>query len=77
MDKIHVSWLDPVDTAESFDPTHPLQHKGIGESGITPAAAAVASAVFNAIGVPITTLPITPEKVLSAIESRRDEQFGR
>jgi CO/xanthine dehydrogenase Mo-binding subunit len=46
-----------------------LQHKGIGESGITPAAAAIGNAVFDAIGVPITSLPITPEKVLAAIES--------
>ena len=57
---------------ESFDPTYPLQHKGIGEIAITPAAAAIANAVFDAIGVPITTLPITPEKVLAAIENRPD-----
>ena len=63
---------DKIMCIESFDPTHLLQHKGIGESGITPAAAAIANAVFDAIGVPITTLPITPEKVLAAIESRRD-----
>ncbi|MCY4622206.1 MAG: xanthine dehydrogenase family protein molybdopterin-binding subunit [bacterium] len=63
---------DKIMCIESFDPTYPLQHKGIGESGIPPAAAAIANAVFDAIGVPITTLPITPEKVLAAIESRRD-----
>ena len=64
---------DKLMAIESFDPTYPLQHKGIGESGITPAAAAIANAVFDAIGVPITTLPITPEKVLAAIESRLDD----
>ncbi len=63
---------DKLMAIESLDPTYPLQHKGIGESGITPAAAAIANAVFDAIGVPITTLPITPEKVLAAIESRAD-----
>ena len=63
---------DKIMAIESLDPTYPLQHKGIGESGITPAAAAIANAVFDAIGVPITTLPITPEKVLAAIESRID-----
>ncbi|HEY3208415.1 MAG TPA: xanthine dehydrogenase family protein molybdopterin-binding subunit [Actinomycetota bacterium] len=55
---------------ESLDPTHPLQHKGIGESGITPAAAAIACAVYDAIGVAITSLPLSPEKVLDAIDSR-------
>ncbi len=60
---------DNLFAIESLDPTHLLQHKGIGESGITPAAAAIGNAVFDAIGVPITSLPITPEKVLAAIES--------
>jgi carbon-monoxide dehydrogenase large subunit len=55
---------------ESHDPAHPMQHKGIGESGITPPAAAIACAVFDAIGAPITSLPITPERVLAAIRSR-------
>jgi carbon-monoxide dehydrogenase large subunit len=52
---------------ESYDPTHPLGHKGIGESGITPPAAAIACAVYDAIGVPITSLPISAPKVRQAI----------
>jgi aerobic carbon-monoxide dehydrogenase large subunit len=63
---------DKLIHVESRDPTHPLQHKGVGESGITPPAAAIACAVLDAIGVPITTLPITPEKVLDAL-SRHGE----
>ena len=59
-------------TIESLDPTHPLQQKGIGETGITPAAGAIANAVFDAIGVPMKSLPITPEKVLEAIRSQRE-----
>ena len=59
---------------ESGDPTHPMRQKGIGESGITPPAAAIACAVYDAIGVPITSLPITPEKVLMAIDSMRGAQ---
>ena len=62
---------DNLVSIESLDPTHPLQQKGIGESGITPAAAAIANAVYDAIGVPITTLPLSPEKVLRAIKSAR------
>jgi CO/xanthine dehydrogenase Mo-binding subunit len=61
---------------ESHDPAHPLGHKGIGESGITPAAAAIANAVFDAIGVPITSLPLTPEKVLAALDLARAGSRG-
>jgi xanthine dehydrogenase YagR molybdenum-binding subunit len=38
--------------------------KGIGELGITGAAAAVANAVFHATGTRIRDLPITPDKLL-------------
>lgn len=59
---------DKLLAIESDDPVHPLRSKGVGESGVTPAAAAIANAVHDAIGVPITSLPITPEKVLDAID---------
>ena len=59
---------------ESHDPVHPMGHKGIGESGITPPAAAIACAVFDAIGVPITSLPISAEKVRAAILARAGSQ---
>jgi xanthine dehydrogenase YagR molybdenum-binding subunit len=42
----------------------PAGAKGIGEIGITGAAAAIASAVFNATGRRIRKLPITPDKLL-------------
>lgn len=59
--------LDKIIAIESFDPTHPLGNKGIGESGITPCAAAIACAVYDAIGVPVTSLPLSAEKVAAAI----------
>jgi aerobic carbon-monoxide dehydrogenase large subunit len=59
--------LDKIMAIESLDPTHPLGNKGIGESGITPCAAAVACAVFDAIGVAVTSLPLSPEKVAAAM----------
>ena len=40
---------------------------GIAEASIIPAIGAVANAVFNACGVPIRDLPITPDKVLMAL----------
>jgi CO/xanthine dehydrogenase Mo-binding subunit len=53
---------------ESGSGVGPFGAKGIGEPSLTPAAPAVASAIANAIGVPIHSLPITPEKVLQAVD---------
>jgi CO/xanthine dehydrogenase Mo-binding subunit len=46
----------------------PFGAKGVGEPALTPAAPAVANAVANAIGVRIHELPITPERVLAALD---------
>lgn len=48
----------------------PLGAKGLGEPGLAPTAAAIANAVFNAVGVRIKDLPLTPEKVLQALRER-------
>lgn len=47
---------------------------GIGEPAIVPTAAAIANAVFNAIGVRIYSLPMTPDKVLDALARGREQQ---
>jgi xanthine dehydrogenase YagR molybdenum-binding subunit len=44
--------------------------KGLGEPPIIPTPAAIANAVANAIGVRILDLPITPARVLSALQQR-------
>jgi xanthine dehydrogenase YagR molybdenum-binding subunit len=51
---------------------------GIGEPATIPTAAAIANAVFDAIGVPIRSLPITPDRVLTALgaASRRGGRTG-
>ncbi len=54
-------WVDEKD-----DHINPIGAKGIGEIGITGAAAAVANAVFHATGVRVRDLPITLDKVLKA-----------
>ncbi|MCP4216391.1 MAG: xanthine dehydrogenase family protein molybdopterin-binding subunit [bacterium] len=41
--------------------------KGVGEPATIPTAAAIANAVYNALGVRINSLPITPDKVLAAV----------
>jgi CO/xanthine dehydrogenase Mo-binding subunit len=44
---------------------------GIGETSVPPVMPAVANAVYNAIGVRITELPLTPEKVLRALRENQ------
>jgi CO/xanthine dehydrogenase Mo-binding subunit len=61
---------------ESGTGVGPFGAKGIGEPALTPAAPAVASAVSDAIGVPIHELPITPERVLAALK-KRDGLLGQ
>jgi xanthine dehydrogenase YagR molybdenum-binding subunit len=43
--------------------------KGIGEPAMIPTAGAIGNAVYNAIGVRIKSLPITPDKVLMALNA--------
>ncbi|HEX4765776.1 MAG TPA: molybdopterin cofactor-binding domain-containing protein [Lichenihabitans sp.] len=50
-------------------PDGPFGGKGPGEMCANPVLPAVANAVFNAVGVRITDLPITPEKVLRGIRA--------
>lgn len=46
----------------------PYGAKGIGEIAVAPAAPAIANAIFDALGVQFTDMPITPEKILRAID---------
>lgn len=57
---------------ESDEPNGPHGAKGASETAILPGAPAIANAVFDAIGVRITELPITPEKVLAALRARKE-----
>ena len=52
---------------ERDDLVNPIGAKGVGELGITGAAAAVANAVFHATGKRLRDLPITPDKILDAL----------
>ena len=56
---------------ETFDKAGPYGAKGIGEPGCVPTAPAIANAIYDAIGVRIKDLPITPERVLAAIREKK------
>jgi CO/xanthine dehydrogenase Mo-binding subunit len=58
------------DFVEPVDPKGPYGAKGIGEPALNPVPAAVANAIYDAIGIRFTELPITAEKVLFALRER-------
>jgi xanthine dehydrogenase YagR molybdenum-binding subunit len=64
---IDIGWIDEVDPH-----VNPMGAKGIGEIGIVGTAAAVANAVFDATGIRVRDLPITPDKLVEqlALEAR-------
>ena len=63
---------------EGSDAAGPYGAKSVGEMSIIPPGAAVANAVYDAVGVRIRELPVTPDKVLSALADRsgRRRRFG-
>ncbi|MBI2954274.1 MAG: molybdopterin-dependent oxidoreductase [Chloroflexi bacterium] len=52
---------------ETKDPEGPFGAKGVSEGAQVPVAPAIANAIYDAIGVRINDLPITPEKILKAL----------
>lgn len=55
---------------ETIDPHGPFGAKGIGEPTAIPTAPAIANAIYNAIGIRIKDLPITPDKILKALKEK-------
>jgi len=53
---------------EDPDPIGPLGVKGIGEPAMVPTVPAIMNAIYDAVGVRITSLPATPEKILEALQ---------
>jgi len=48
----------------------PFGARGVGEPPVVPVAAAIANAIKDAIGVRLTQIPMTPERVLAALENK-------
>ena len=64
--------LPMIDTVilEIPNPGHPYGVRGVGETSIVPPLAAVANAVSHAAGVRLTHVPISPPRLLAAIEAK-------
>lgn len=60
---------------EDPDPNGPFGAKEVGQGPLLPVMPAVANAVFDAIGVRVDEIPITPEKIVKALKSK-DRRYG-
>ncbi|KMT20900.1 xanthine dehydrogenase family protein molybdopterin-binding subunit [Clostridium cylindrosporum] len=55
---------------DSYEPTGPYGAKSVGEVGLNTSSPAIREAIYNAVGVRVNSIPITPEKVLMALKEK-------
>jgi CO/xanthine dehydrogenase Mo-binding subunit len=68
-----------TELVENPDPRGPFGAKEVGQGPLLPIMPALANAVYNAVGVRIDEVPITPEKVLKALAAKaagREARYG-
>lgn len=63
--------IEPIVVEGAYDEHGPFGAKGLGEPALSATSPAIANAVFDAIGIRINDLPLTPEKVLKAIKTMK------
>ena len=61
---------------ESIDPEGPFGAKEAGEGSLAATIPAIANAIYDAVGVRVNTLPITPEKILAALREKEKQRAG-
>ena len=66
--------LPMIDTTivEVANPAHPFGVRGVGEVSIVPPMAAIANAIYNAIGIRMDKLPMSPGNILEALWEQGD-----
>ncbi|MBM1218710.1 xanthine dehydrogenase family protein molybdopterin-binding subunit [Ponticoccus sp. SC2-23] len=65
--------LPMIDTQilEIPNPNHPYGVRGVGETSIVPPLAAIANAISNAVGVRMTHIPMSPPRILAALDREK------
>ncbi len=66
-----------TELVEDPDPNCPFGAKEVGQGPLLPVMPAVANAIYDAVGVRIDELPITPDKVLKALELKAQGKIPR
>ena len=62
---------------EDPDPNGPFGAKEVGQGPLLPVMPAIANAVYDAVGVRVDEIPVTPEKVLKALRKKAKGEDGR
>jgi CO/xanthine dehydrogenase Mo-binding subunit len=65
-----------IDTVivEVPNPNHPFGVRGVGEVSVVPPLAALANAIYHAVGVRLNRLPMAPGRVLEALWAKENGQ---
>jgi CO/xanthine dehydrogenase Mo-binding subunit len=66
-----------TDLIEHPDPAGPFGAKEVGQGPLLPIMPAVANAVYDAVGVRVDSVPITPEKILRALQAKASGKEAR
>jgi CO/xanthine dehydrogenase Mo-binding subunit len=62
--KVQVDWVEP------YDLVGPFGAKGIGEPPIVAAGPSIHAAIYDAVGVYVNRMPMTPARVLDALKAK-------
>jgi 4-hydroxybenzoyl-CoA reductase subunit alpha len=66
-----------TDLVEHPDPAGPFGAKEVGQGPLLPIMPAGANAVYDAVGVRIDEIPVTPEKILRALQAKASGRLAR
>ena len=66
---LDVPEIKPI-LVEPIEPNGPYGAKGIGEPALNPTMAAITNAIYNATGIRVKTLPVSPEKILAELKKK-------
>ena len=69
---LDVPMIDTVIT-EVPNPRHPFGLRGVGEAPIIPPLAAMSNAIYHAVGVRLTKLPMSPGAILDALDEKKNQ----
>ncbi len=59
---------------ETNDPQGPFGAKGMGEAALLPTSAAIANAIYDAVGIRLKELPFTPDKIIAALKEKEQSK---
>jgi CO/xanthine dehydrogenase Mo-binding subunit len=68
---LDVPEIKPI-LVEPIEPNGPYGAKGIGEPALNPTMSAITNAIYDATGIRIKKLPVSPEKILAGLKKNRD-----